>query len=257
MNLFRDRLAELLREAGDFVFPPCCEFCGESSPDAFRLENGKTSIYCRTCRVKIAPEIQFACTRCAAELGPYSNGDGSCVHCRQRKFKFDTVVCLGMYQGFLKQALLSAKWSITRVNIQSLAELLCEKKADELRELNCDEILPIPQYWRQRVVRHFNPALLVARTVASFLEKPLNLHLLRRSRATLPQKRVSVAHRFANQLDAFEISETESLKKKRFLLVDDVLTTGATCSEAASLLRKNGAAGCDVAVIARVLDHSA
>ena len=66
-----------------------------------------------------------------------------------------------------------------------------------------------------------------------------------------------VSHRFENQEDAFGLKDPHVVKGERLLLIDDVLTTGATCSSAARLLKKAGAKSCHVAVLGRVLDHSA
>lgn len=256
LNL-RQEFQTFLRNAADFAFPQECELCGTTTPAAFRMQNGKTSIYCQECRARMAPAIRFACCLCGAELGPWSKGQGGCVHCRNRTLHFDSVICLGMYRGLLKQALLSAKWSITRVNIQSLAELLCEQKSEQLKTLKSDLIMPVPQHWKQRLTRHFNPAMIVAQTLSDQLQIPLSANSLRRSRQSLPQKRVPVTQRFSNQQDAFEVLLPTAIHGKRILLVDDVLTTGATCSEATRILLNEGATTCHVAVIARVLDHSA
>jgi len=118
-------------------------------------------------------------------------------------------------------------------------------------------VIPIPQHWRQRLLRHFNPAWLVAEQLAGVLNVPCDIHILRKSRRTRPQKRVSVTQRFDNQKQSYAIRDAAVIRGERILIVDDVLTTGATCSEVAGVLLKAGAAECHVAVIARVLDHSA
>jgi predicted amidophosphoribosyltransferase len=66
-----------------------------------------------------------------------------------------------------------------------------------------------------------------------------------------------VNERFGNQQDAFGLKDPHVVDGERILLVDDVLTTGATCSEATRLLKQAGATSCHVAVLGRVLDHSA
>lgn len=125
------------------------------------------------------------------------------------------------------------------------------------RALQVDRVIPIPQHWRQRLLRHFNPAWLVAEQLAGVLNVPCDIHILRKSRRTRPQKRVSVTQRFDNQKQSYAIQDAAVIRGERILIVDDVLTTGATCSEVAGVLLKAGAAECHVAVIARVLDHSA
>jgi ComF family protein len=162
-----------------------------------------------------------------------------------------------MYSEDLRRALLSAKWSFSSVQMQSLARLLAQRCEPQLRALQVDRIIPIPQHWRQRLWRHFNPAWLVAEQLAGVLKVPCDIHILRKSRRTRPQKRVSVTQRFENQKRSYSIRDAAVIRGERILIVDDVLTTGATCSEVAAVLLQAGAIECHVAVIARVLDHSA
>ncbi|MCA9063078.1 MAG: ComF family protein [Planctomycetaceae bacterium] len=162
-----------------------------------------------------------------------------------------------MYEGALRTTLLSAKWSLSTVTIRSLARLLITRNTERLRQLQIDRVIPIPQHWMHRLTRPFSPAAVIAVELARFLKRPCDLHILRRSRHTRPQKRVSVTGRFENQRDSFRIRDSHVIARENLLLVDDVLTTGATCSEAARMLKQSGAARCDVAVIGRVLDHSA
>jgi len=140
--------------------------------------------------------------------------------------------------------------------MKSLGALLARNYEAEFRERGVQRVIPIPQYWRQRAIRHFNPAWIIAAEIAAQLKIPCDVHLLRRARRTRPQKRVSVSQRFENQTDSLAIRDAHIVDGERLLIVDDVLTTGATCSEAARVLKRSGAKFCHVAVLARVLDHS-
>ncbi len=235
----------------DFVFPPQCSLCG-----VVDYADTSGTAYCSDCVVRLCPEPRNRCDRCAAEMGPFASSRNGCTHCRNRKLRFDSVVCLGMYEDALKQAVLSAKWSFSAVRIRSLGSLLASRQMAVSHEPRIDRVIPIPQHWRQRALRHFNPAAIIAAEIAAQLNVPCDLHILRRVRRTRPQKRVSVGQRFDNQLDAFGLKDAHVIQGERLLIVDDVLTTGATCSEAARLLKRSGAKSCSVAVLARVLDHS-
>jgi ComF family protein len=159
-----------------------------------------------------------------------------------------------MYDSPLRQALLSAKWSFSAVRMQSLAVLLATERSHELQSLHVNRIVPIPQHWRQRFVRHFNPAWVLGSVLSRDMHIPCDVHLLRRARRTRAQKRVAVSQRFENQTGAFQVRDPHVVSEEHILLVDDVLTSGATCSEAARTLLQAGARSCSVAVIARVLD---
>ena len=243
----------LLHAGLELAIPFRCTLCARTNVPP----GGPWIAYCSDCTQQLCPQPCSRCQRCAAEVGPYSATAAGCVHCRGRALRFQSVHCLAMYQDPLRQALLSAKWSFSAVPIRSLARLLAQARLPQLQPLQIDRVVPIPQHWQQRLVRHFNPAWVIAEEVAAALRVPCDPHVLRKTRRSRPQKRVALAKRADNQLNSFAISNPADIAGRRLLLVDDVLTTGATCSEASRMLLKAGAAACHVAVLARVLDHSA
>lgn len=247
---------QVYHDAMDFAFPPQCLFCDRK----LRSENDSeatTTGVCAECNEKLVQNIEHGCPRCAARVGPFSQTGDGCVHCRRKDLRFNSAICLGMYEEHLRTAMLSAKWSFSRSQMQALTALLWQNQAASLSQLKAEIVLPIPQHWQQRLTRYFNPAWIIADTLASQLSVPCDVHILRRRRRTRPQKRVALNQRFDNQRDAFRLRDAHIVKEKTVLLVDDVLTTGATCSEATRLLKAAGAKACHVAVIGRVLDHSA
>lgn len=270
-------IRQAVQDALDFAFPLCCTLCdqpvemqdltrdrsrlttflpGSAEIDLAQRSRSRIAL-CTTCQDELTPGVEQRCRRCAARVGPYSSVSTDCVHCRRRHLRFTSTVCLGMYEGRLRTALLAAKWSYSRAPAQALSELFWNSQSDDLRALQPDLVIPIPQSWQQRCVRYFNPAWIIADTLARGLSVTCDVHILRRRRRTRPQKRVSVNQRFENQRDAFRLRDRHLVRGKSVLLVDDVLTTGATCSEATRLLKAAGARICHVAVIGRVLDHSA
>jgi ComF family protein len=242
-----------LWQIADLWFPSRCALCGVA--DHAASDGGNA--YCPTCIEQLTPAPINRCQRCAAEIGPFAKSDDGCVHCRNRTLRFNHVVCLGMYDGPLRKALLAAKWSYSAVRMRSLGSLLSSARSQELAEKKYDRIVPIPQHWRQRIIRNFNPALVIANELAARMKIECDVHLLKRTAQTRPQKRVSVNERFRNQSGALAVAHPPTVRGRRILIVDDVLTTGATCSEAAKVLKAAGAKSCTVAVLARVLDHSA
>lgn len=248
----RTLIQSTCRSVIDFLLPPRCPLC-----DAEDFETTPGSLYCPPCEKLICPDAQNRCQRCAAEIGPYAASEDGCVHCRQRILKFESVTCLGMYDESLRKVLLSAKWSFSAVQMKSLGRLLAVHRQSELRASDVDLIVPVPHSWQQRLARHFNPAWIVAAELASELQRPCNANVLFRTRRTRPQKRVSVSERFENQSKSIGLRWPDYVAGKRILVVDDVLTTGATISEVARALKSSGAASVHAAIIARVLDHSA
>lgn len=244
------KLHSAIGRMADFVLPPSCFACGER----LSTQRAAANAVCRSCRTCLAPEIPDSCDRCGARVGPHTATESGCVHCRDKPIRFDSLVCLGMYDAPMRHAILSAKWSWSSIGMETLSELLAEARVAELESLRCDMIIPVPQHWSGRLRRHFNTASLVGSVLAGRLAIPSDEHILRRRRMTRPQKRVSISQRFRNQRDSFRIRDAHVVRGKKVLIADDVLTTGATCSEAARVLKRAGAAECHVAVIARVLD---
>lgn len=242
-----------LWQIADLLFPSRCALCGVV--DHAASDGGNA--YCSSCIEQLTPAPINRCQRCAAEIGPFAKSDDGCVHCRNRTLRFKNVVCLGMYEGPLRKALLAAKWSYSAVRMMSLGSLLSTARSQDLAEKKYDQIVPIPQHWRQRMMRNFNPALVIGNELASRMKIECNVHMLKRTAQRRPQKRVSVNQRFSNQSGALAVTDPQAVRGKHILIVDDVLTTGATCSEAAKVLKAAGAKSCSVAVLARVLDHSA
>lgn len=161
----------------------------------------------------------------------------------------------------------------------ALARLLCRIRGEQLRDLNCDVVIPIPLHPSQTAARGVCGPEWIAQEVARFLGVPCELGLLRRIRKTRRQRGLSRKARLRNVRGAFAVrvgftkrlaatllrslrltgvtapefrdEPRDLLRGRRVLLVDDVLTTGATCHEAAKVLRRAGAADVAATVLAR------
>jgi ComF family protein len=255
-------LVRSAQSALDFLLPIRCLACHDwDRKQFFEPTLGRMLPFCRACQSRLVPDIPRFCDRCGASAGLFSRIEKGCPHCRNRVLKFDRVICLAMYEGALREFMLRSKWSRSPSPMQCLALLLWKHRREAILEFAPDCILPVPQHWTQRCVRHFNSAWMIAETISLEMKRdglniPCYPHILRRNRIVKLQKRSSLRQRFENQNDSFELCASEQIHQKRILIVDDVLTTGATCSEAASILKTEGAAACAVLIAARVLSHS-
>ena len=251
--MLRSLLRQITHELLNWLLPSDCLLCGIAT-DIHPAHVPAT--LCESCLNDLTPPISVACESCGAPLGLHTNPAGKCPHCRGRKFRFKSVTCLGMYDGPLQSMLLAGKWSTSSANIRTLARIYVDACESQLQSLNVDRILPIPQIWHRRLRRNFNAAEIFANEIGIRLNRPVDLHILRRSRGTKPQKRASLADRTAIQRDSFRIQQKYVIQQERLLLVDDILTTGATCDEAVRTLQQAGANECHVAVLARVCSAS-
>jgi ComF family protein len=137
---------------------------------------------------------------------------------------------------------------------EGLAEVLgalwAEHCASRLDDLGADVVVPIPLYWWRRWTRGYNQSEALARPLAARLHLPCRPGWLRRIRSTPQQTQQTPANRKTNVKDAFR-GASRKLAGKTALLIDDVMTTGNTASEAARALRQAGAKRVVVAVLAR------
>jgi predicted amidophosphoribosyltransferase len=106
-------------------------------------------------------------------------------------------------------------------------------------------------HWSRKMWRGMNGAETIAERVAQQWNLPLAVHLLARRKRTAPQARLSTPRRLANVRGAFRARPHRDLPGARLLLIDDIMTTGATLNEAARVLRRAGASFVAVAVLAR------
>ncbi|MDX2171374.1 MAG: ComF family protein [Deltaproteobacteria bacterium] len=117
-----------------------------------------------------------------------------------------------------------------------------------------DVIVPVPLHRRRLRWRGFNQSALLARSLAAHTQRAVELRALMRVRATPPQVGLGERDRRRNVARAFAVREPEHLRGRSVLLVDDVMTTGATVNECARVLRRAGATRVEVVVLARALD---
>jgi ComF family protein len=235
----------LLQGAGQILYPNACRLCqAPLSPDG--------GAFCTPCKTGLLAAPSLACPRCAAVVGPFVNVGDGCTHCRDAGFAFDRALRLGPYEGVLRDAILRLKHHTGEGLAEALGELWADCSADALRALAVEVVIPIPLHWFHRVRRGYNQSESLARALAAVLHVPCRPGWLRRVRATRKQHHCrSRDERRENLRGAFQTRHAESVRGKRILLVDDVMTTGTTAHEAARPLRAAGAAQIAVAVLAR------
>jgi ComF family protein len=173
--------------------------------------------------------------------------NGQCGLCRRGLTGFDAAFAYGCYEAVLREMVHLLKYG----GVRSLASPMGAFLAAALpRNQRFDMVLPMPMHWMRRWRRGFNQAELLAAEVS----KRTGISLaspVRRIRSTPPQAGLSRARRRENMSGAFAMARRADVKGKRVLLVDDVLTTGATASACAGVLKKAGAKYVAVLAVAR------
>ena len=192
----------------DFLAPPSCVFCGVSA------EKGELSI----------------CRDCYADL-PWKEPALS-----PRQSMFESSIAMLNYSFPIDVAIKSLKFNRKLFYAAALSEILCS--GCRLLPDNVDAVLPVPLHWRRKMMRGFNQATELAKPVAKALGVPL-LRGVVRQKATPFQSGLNASERSANMEDAFSLRR--SLTFEHVLIVDDVVTTGATLRQLGKLLLRNGA----------------
>lgn len=229
------------------LFPPQCLDCHAEIPTC---DDG--ILLCADCRRRYSPDEWPRCYRCGAALVADAL---CCPWCSQHVLQFDAVFPLGRYVGQLRRSVLRMKRSSSDTLALALGRCLAARRREEILAFGPDMVVPIPLHWKRWLLRGSNHAETLARPIAQTGGSPLQNGALKRILNSPPQKALGLVDRFRSVRNAFQVRAGYDLKGKRVLLVDDVLTTGATCSSAATALKRAGAAKVAVAILARA-DHS-
>ncbi len=210
-------------------------------------------------RVPVCPEClakptaltaEFFCSDCrTAFVNPAPlEPDGRCPLCRLGLTGFDAAYSFGSFEDELRELIHIFKYG----RVQTLARPLGRLLALALpREEQFDVIVPMPLHWMRRWTRGFNQSALLAREIARRTALPVRNAVARRKRTT-PQAGLTNAKRRDNVRGAFRVKRPAAVKGLRVLLVDDVMTTGATASACARALKKAGAKRIALLTVARV-----
>ena len=175
------------------------------------------------------------------------DADGKCALCRLGATGFDAVYSYGSYDGALQKLVQLFKYDRVRPLAAHFGKLLAIALP---REERFDIIVPMPLHWTRRWERGFNQAHLLAREISRRWNAPIR-GIVRRRRATKPQAGLTNSKRRLNVDGAFKMKPGVRLDGMRVLLVDDVLTTGATASACARVLKRAGARQVTLLAVAR------
>jgi ComF family protein len=251
-SAFRQVLARGLTACGlaidDLIFPWTCLLCGSEEP-------GLQGPFCPPCRADLleaaAPATNPRCPRCALPVGPFADLHDGCARCRGHSLGFDAALALGAYEGPVRELCLRLKHERNAWLAPWLCDLLVEARRAEIARLPADTwVVPVPLHWWRRFRRGYNQA----DALAGGLARRLDLRIrrpLRRVKSTDPLARKGATERLEAMRGAFQSRRDPGLKGRTILLVDDILTTGATSGAAARALKKAGARRVAVAVLAR------
>jgi ComF family protein len=238
-------LARLGRAALDALLPPRCLKCGAMV--------GEPGTLCPGCWSKVAFIAPPVCAACGYPFEFAAGEDALCGACMRERPAFARARAAIVYDDASRPLILAFKHGDRTDAAPAFARWLA-RAGGELIDA-ADLIVPVPLHWMRLFRRRYNQAALLGGALAKLTHRPMRPDVLRRRRATPSQGRLGREARLRNVRGAFALARTgrARLEGRRVLLVDDVLTTGATVSACAEALLGGGASAVDVLTLARVV----
>jgi ComF family protein len=184
--------------------------------------------------------------------GSRRRGGGiSLPFCRRLPRSLEGVSAAGPYDGLLRRVVLQMKHRWNAPLSRAIAHLFAHRLHQKLAPWAPTLVVPVPMHWRRRWVRGVNSPEILARALGRDLGVSVADRLAIPRRCPRLQVELSPTARKSNVQGAFRVHANARLQDARVLLVDDVLTSGATCGELAKVLKQAGASAVWAAVLAR------
>jgi len=223
-----------------WLLPPQCILCrARGQPPALDL--------CAACETDL-PALAGGCPRCGL---PRETGlaHGDCARCRHDPPPYDRCHAPFDYDFPVDGMIQSLKYGGQLAMARVLGTLLARSVQSVGLHLDVDMLLPVPLHPGKLAERGFNQSIEIARWTARLVRRPCVERALVRTRATRPQVGLSLAERAANLDDAFAVEG--SVRGRRVVVIDDVVTTGSTVRAVAGALRRADASSVDIWCVAR------
>lgn len=227
------------------AFPPHCPSC--------RVEVHAEGNFCPRCFEQLRMIHTPLCTCCGIPF-PFDVGEAmECPQCLDKPPAFAAARAPLVYDTISAPLVSALKFHDQWGGLSRHAALMRHAGAELLSE--ADAMIPVPLHWRRLLWRRFNQSALLAYALHATTDLPCHPEWLVRRRYTTPQRQLHRSHRLRNLRNAFMVPDTyrEAVRGKTLLLIDDVVTTGATVNACARALKKAGAAKVLVLALARTV----
>ena len=246
---------------GCTLFPTKCLIC------SLPLERLERAPVCGSCWRSVHAETRACCERCGEVLemaGSRAAKGGMCRACRMARPDFERAVSYGPYDAAMRAAIHALKYGRVLAMARPLGERLAEAMAGLAEEMAGEPTLavPVPLHVRRQKERGFNQARALAQEAMRSLKQShpewvleLGPASLVRQRETQAQAGLQPRERRANVRGAFFVPDAAMVAGRHVVVVDDILTTGATARACARALTEAGAASVRVATVARAQHH--
>ncbi len=230
-------ISRLLWGLKNLIYPTNCLACKNKID--FNLE---TKFICAACWEKVERNLPPFCASCGRHLEEKDLSGNRCLSCLNKEFHFDRAFSPCIYTGTVKKLIHEFKYS-QKIYLGKPLALLMHKF---IRDFNLplqyfDFIIPLPLHASRLRQREFNQAQILSAQVGKEFAIKVLTQVLLRTKATPTQTNLSFQERQENVRNSFTVIQPELIKDADILLIDDVLTTGATLDTAAKCLKEAGA----------------
>jgi len=231
-------LAEISDALVSVVFPSGCRICERVLTTASRVP------LCKECLSSFERVPRIVCEVCGRPLPGLARKEGEpllCPACQEKTYTFDRARSFAVYADTVVRAILLLKFE----RIEPLGAWFSERLAEIVNadgdRLSADVVVPVPLHREREKERGYNQAALISKPLAKRLKLPHKAVLLVRTRARPDKQVLSLEERWESVRGAFATRPGSQVDNLRVLLIDDVLTTGATLDACARALREAGA----------------
>jgi len=243
-------LAEISDALVSMVFPSGCRICERL------LTTGSRVPLCEECLSSFERVPSIICQVCGRPLPGLARKEGEpllCPACQGRTYAFDRARSFALYKDAVVRAILLLKFEQIEPLGAWFAGQLAEMVNVDSDRLSVDVVVPVPPHREREKERGYNQAALLSKPLAKRLRLPHRAVLLMRTRARPDKQVLSLEERWESVRGAFATRPGSQVDNLRVLLVDDVLTTGATLDACARALREAGAKSVIGLTVARAL----
>lgn len=239
-------IANYTKYIADIIFPPRCLCCadniiehGNLCADCWADTQFITEPFCDICGYPQELEVDLI--------------EGICSFCTAKKPSYQKARALFSYENAGLQLIHNLKYYDKQHIAEPLSKMLYSKYSDII--MQADIIVPVPIHWRRLLMRKYNQSLLMSNCLSKFSGKPVIADLLYRTKYTAPQNRMNYKERYRNIKDIIKVTDKyqDMIAGKNILLVDDVITTGATINGCAKELTKAGSCSINVVTFAKTI----
>ncbi len=232
---------EIKKTLHDTLFPenPTCPICK-------RILFFENEAACGKCMSKIQQVDHNSCRICAASL----DQSGNCSRCSEHRFTFDGGISLWQYDDISKQIIYDFKYQNNPDAAKACGRMLAEKLLTTSWINQIDALIAVPVSPATYATRGYNQTQYIADEISRICDIILYNQILFKKDGVKDQTELTPQERYANVADAYYLAEAGIIQGKSLLIIDDVITTGATLKSISGVLKSVGAGAIYIATVA-------